>query len=83
MGIGFIQLVALLIPHPFSVRLVQGILIFATLAWIRTAYLLASVRAAMNFPHTRLLIILCALAGFTFASIFVFKAKPLREFYKL
>ena len=83
MGIGLVPLVALLIRHPLAVRLVQGILIAASLAWIRTAYLLASQRAATGLPYTRLLVILCAVAGFTFASIFVFQAKTLREFYKL
>ncbi len=83
MGIGLVPLVALLIRHPLSVRLTQGILVFATFAWIRTAYLLATARAAVGLPYTRLLIILCAVAGFTFASIFVFQAKTLREFYKL
>jgi len=83
LGIGLVPLVALLIRHPFSVRLIQGILVFATLAWIRTAYLLASARAAMGLPYTRLLVILCTVAGFAFASIFVFRAKTLREFYNL
>jgi len=83
MGVGLISLVALLIRHPFSVRFTQGILVFATLVWIRTAYLLASARAAMGMPITKLLLILCSVAGFTFASIFVFQTKVLREFYKL
>ena len=83
MGIGLFPLVALLIRHPLSVRLIQGILVLASLVWIWTAYHLAMARAAVGMPVTKLLIILCAVAGFTFASIFVFQTKTLREFYKL
>ncbi len=82
MAIGLFPLVALLVRHPLSARLIQGILTLAAVSWLRTAYHLAAIRAAMGMPYTRLLIILCAVAGFTFASIFVFQSKTLREFYK-
>ena len=83
MAIGLLPLVALLIRHPLSARFIQGILVLATVSWLRTAYHLAAIRAAMGMPYMRLLIILCAVAGFTFTSIFVFQSKTLREFYKL
>ncbi len=72
----------LLIRRPLSVRIVQAALVLATLEWIRTVFVLASVRARAGTSSTRLVIILAAVACFTLASALVFYSKTLRERYR-
>ena len=83
MLIGLAPLVCLLIRRPKSARIIQGILVFATLAWVWTTYHLAMARIAEGAPYTRLVLILGGVSAFTFLSIFVFKTQTLRKVYKL
>jgi len=83
MLIGFIPLVALLIRHPFAVRVVQAVMVFGIIVWARTAYLLIRVRIANGFPYTILALIMGGVILLAILSLFVFRAKTLREFYKL
>ncbi len=82
-AIGWAPLIALLIRHKLSVRLTQLILLSVTGIWIWTTVTLVRMRIAENAPYTRLVWILGTVAAFTFASVFVFRFKTLRKFYKL
>ena len=73
----------LIVRHPVSVRIVQAGLVLATIEWIRTTIVLASMRAEMGLPWMRLVIILGIVACFTFSSVFVFFTKTLKERYGL
>ncbi len=73
----------LLIRKRISVRIVQFGLLLAGIEWVRTIFILASARADMGLPWTRLTIILGIVACFTVASAFVFSAKTLKQIYGL
>lgn len=76
-------LLLLLIKHKISARIVQLGLLLATIEWIGTAHMLISYRLDYDMPWIRLSAIMIFVILFTFASIFVFKTKTLRERYAL
>ncbi|MFQ6606879.1 MAG: hypothetical protein ACE5DP_04445 [Fidelibacterota bacterium] len=73
----------LLIRRPWSARIMQGVLVLATIEWIRTLFELSAFRAERGLSWTRLAIILGTVACFTLASALVFHTKTLRERYRL
>lgn len=76
-------LLLLLIRHKISARIVQLGLLLATVEWVSTAHMLISYRLDYDMPWIRLSAIMIFVILFTFASIFVFKTKTLRERYAL
>jgi hypothetical protein len=66
---------------PWIPRLFQGLLILASLEWLRALYFIAAMRIAWDQPWTRLAIILGAVALFTLLSGLVFKNARLRAYY--
>lgn len=77
-------LVALLgVPRRWAARLVQAGLLAGTLEWLRTAAGLVAARQAMGQPFLRLALILGAVALFTALAATVFRARPLRQRYRL
>lgn len=66
---------------PLIPRLFQGLLILASLEWLRALYFLAAMRIAWDQPWTRLAVILGAVALFTLLSGLVFKNARLRAYY--
>lgn len=58
----------LLLPQTWAPRLVQGILLLASLEWIRTLIANLGQRQALGEPWLRMAIILGAVAAFTAAS---------------
>jgi len=82
-GAIIVLLLLLLIKHKISARIVQLGLLLATVEWIGTAHMLISYRIDYGYPWTRLAIIMGFVILFTFASIFIFKTKTLRERYAL
>jgi hypothetical protein len=83
MCIGLVPLIALFVRRPGAARIIQVILGLSTVSWIWTIYTLVSKRVALGAPYTKLIFILGGVAVFTFVSIFVFKTRTLRGFYKL
>jgi hypothetical protein len=61
--------------------LFQGLLILASLEWLRALYFIAAMRIAWDQPWTRLAVILGAVALFTLLSGLVFKSARLRTYY--
>ncbi len=59
----------MLIPTRLGVRLFQGVLLFGFAEWVRTSWLLASMRDAAGMPWTRMAIILGSVALFTLISV--------------
>ncbi len=73
---------AVFAENPGFQRLFQGLLILASLEWLRSLYFFAAMRIAWDQPWTRLAIILGAVALFTALSGLVFSTRKLRAFYR-
>ena len=84
-----LQIISLLIPliliwkNKFSARTVQLLLIIYGFEWIRTINYYAQIRIAKGEDWSRLAIILGIVALLNFATILVFRTKPMKERYKL
>jgi len=72
----------LLVRKPWVPRLFQGLLILASLEWLRALYYFAAMRIAWDQPWTRLAVILGAVALVTALSGLVFNHRKLRVFYR-
>lgn len=64
-------------------RLIQWVLVLASLEWLRTAVILALQRQDQGMPWARSAVILGAVCLFTLASALVFRSAGLRERYRL
>ena len=73
----------LFIRHPLTARLMQLALLLSTIEWVHVGLILTSSRSDAGLPWGRLAIILGAVALLSFASIFVFYAKALKDRYNL
>lgn len=82
-GIIALLILLLLVKHKISARLVQLGLLLATVEWAGTAHALISYRLDYDMPWIRLSVIMCFVVLFTFASIFTFRTKTLKERYTL
>jgi len=82
-GIILFLLLLLFVRHKVSARIVQIGLLLATVEWVGTAHMLISYRMHYDMPFLRLSVIMGFVILFTFASIFIFKTKILRERYAL
>jgi hypothetical protein len=69
----------LFIRHAWVPRLFQALLLLGALEWLRTLYLLASMRVAFEQPWGRLTLILGGVAAFTALSGLVFSTRTLRR----
>jgi hypothetical protein len=76
-------LIGLLVRHPLSARIMQSALFLSTAEWVRTVFVLISIRSNAGLSWTRLALILGGVALISFASIFVFFTKALKERYHL
>jgi hypothetical protein len=63
--------------------MIQGALVIAAIEWIRTIYVLVSIRLEIGLPWARLAVILGAVACFTLASVLVFFSDTLKARYRL
>ena len=82
--VGALALIALLIVRrPWVARLMQVVLIFGALEWVRTLYELVQVRAALGQPVTRMTIILGVVVTVTFCSALLFQSPALKRIYRL
>ncbi len=73
----------LLLRRAWVARLVQGLLLWGALEWVRTLLDLVAMRRAMGSPWLRLVVILGTVALFTGASAMLFLCRSLRERYHL
>lgn len=73
----------LFLREPWVARLVQWVLAFASLEWLRTAVVLALQRQHQGMPWGRSAVILGTVCVFTLASTLVFRSAGLRERYRL
>ncbi len=77
-------LVALMfVRRPWAARLIQIALVLATFEWLHTLVLLIVFRRQTGQPFTRLAIILGCVAAVTAASALMFRARALRERFRL
>ncbi len=83
MGMSLIPLPLLLIRRSWSARIIQAILLLATLVWIWTTYHLIAASIAMGRFYGNLLIIMGSVTLFTFLSIFIFESRIMKRRYKL
>ncbi len=73
----------LFVRKPLAAWLVQAALVLATVEWIHTVFVFASVRIEQGKPYFRLVLILGVVAFFTLASTLVFFLKSMKERYSL
>jgi hypothetical protein len=64
-AVAFLSIALLYVSNPRALRVVRAALALGALEWLRTAWMLASHRAALGLPYTRLLVILGAAAAVT------------------
>lgn len=69
--------------RPWSVRILQSMLVFASIEWLMTLLHLVQVRQEIGLPWTRLSLILSLVALFTILSALLFQLKPVRKRYGL
>lgn len=82
-GMAIALIFALFIKHELVVKVVQIVLFLSAIEWARTIYTIASFRMDIGSAWARMALILGFVAIFTFASIFVFRSKIIKERYKL
>jgi len=82
-AVPLILLGLLFLREPWVARLVQAVLVLASLEWLRTAVALALQRQHLGMPWARSAVILGAVCVFTLASALVFRSAGLRERYRL
>jgi len=73
----------LLVPRPWSARVMQLALILGAMEWMRTLGQLAEIRTQLGQPWTRMAIILGAVALFTALSALVFQGRDMARRYRL
>jgi len=73
----------LFLREDWVARLIQWVLVLASLEWLRTAVILALQRQDQGMPWARSAVILGAVCLFTLASALVFRGAGLRERYRL
>lgn len=73
----------LLITRPWSVRIVQTLLVLSAIEWVKTLVNLAQLRLEYGLPWVRLAIILGAVIFFTLFSTLVFRHRCIQKKYNL
>ncbi len=82
--IAVVVLIGLLfVRQPWVARLMQVVLVLATVMWLHTLYDLAQSRIAFGNPVTRLVIILGTVAAVTLCSALLFQTRDLKKIYRL
>ncbi|MDD5772014.1 MAG: hypothetical protein PHX78_00945 [bacterium] len=79
----FLLIIFLVFREPVIAKIIQGALILAACEWLRSTFFLVDLRIQYGESWIRLAIILLGVAGFTFASVFAFRNKFLKELYGL
>jgi len=78
----FVLLALVVVRRPWAARTVQVALVVAGLEWVRTIFRLASERAKMGEPATRMVVILATVALVAVLSAALFQTARLRRFYR-
>ncbi len=80
---GAIVLVALLfLRKPWVARLLQLVLVFAALEWVRTLVGLVQIRVGFDQPYTRMAIILGSVAAVAVISALLFETRTMKQIYR-
>lgn len=73
----------LAVRRAWAARVIQAALLLGAAEWVRTCYVLYSVRMDMGVPATRMVAILGGVAGFTLLSALLFQHRRLAYRYHL
>jgi len=73
--------VLLCINRPWSVRIIQALMLMAALEWVRTLIYLVQIRQDAGMPWVRLAIITGAVALFTASSALLFRHDSIKRKY--
>jgi len=82
-GLSLMCIGLLFVKKPLIARLIQVVLVLATIEWIYTTYVFASIRIESGLPYIRLVIILGMVACLTLGSAGVFFLKTQKDRYRL
>jgi hypothetical protein len=86
-GFSVLALLCLLAPcllyftRPWSIRILQILMILSAMEWIRTLMYLVQLRQEADLPWIRLAVILGSVALFTAASTLIFRCQSIRRKY--
>jgi len=86
-GFSILAVLCLLAPcllyftRPWSIRILQILMILSAIEWIRTLMYLVQLRQEADLPWLRLAVILGSVALFTAASTLVFRCQSIRRKY--
>lgn len=83
MGLSVVCIGLLFVKKPLIARLTQVVLVLATVEWIYTTYVFASIRMENGLPYVRLVIILSVVVCLTLSSACVFFLKTQKDRYQL
>lgn len=78
-----VLLVLLFVRRRWVARLTQAVLGLAAAEWLRTMVSLVQVRAALDEPYLRLVVILGAVVAMAVLAALLFQTKELRAIYRL
>ena len=84
-GLSFVAAVCLLAPgllyftRPWSIRIIQTLMLLAAIEWVRTLIYLVQLRQEADLPWVRLAIIIGTVALFTGVSTLVFRQRSLKK----
>jgi len=73
----------LFFTRPWSIRILQVLMLMAAIEWARTLFYLVQIRQDAGMPWMRLAIIIGAVALFTAASTLIFRNKSIKKKYNL
>ena len=73
----------LFVRKSWVARLMQVVLVFGALEWLRTMYELAQIRALHGQPYGRMLVILGIVAAVALCSALLFQSATLKKVYGL
>lgn len=72
----------LFLREPWAARIVQAVLVLASIEWARTLYEIWQLRSALGMPAARMAFILGAVIVVTAASALLFETQTMKRIYR-
>ena len=82
-GLSAALVVLLIVRAPWAARVLQAALALGTLEWLRTAWVFAAARAAVDQPYARLLVIIGTVAALTALAAWTIGSRTGRRHFRI